>query len=134
MFPLFYVVSCIFSCFFIPWCIISLLKALINLKQHNDRSNIQLYQVLTKNYSTSPWVPIDTWRGQEGISEPNSRVWVLNHQVLKAPEAKTHAKTVIFYQIYELRAICASVPRCIEAIVQKDGGYIKYYLSLIVVN
>ena len=89
MFPLFYVVSCLFSCFFIPWCIISLLKALINLKQHNDRSNIQLYQVLTKNYSTSPGVPIGTWRGQEGISEPNFRVWVLNHQVLKAPEAKT---------------------------------------------
>ena len=74
--------------FFIPWCIISLLKALINLKQHNDRSNIQLYQVLTKNYSTSPGVPIGTWRGQEGISEPNFRVLVINHQVLKAPEAK----------------------------------------------
>ncbi len=50
----------VFMFFFIPWCIISLLKALINLKQHNDRSNIQLYQVLTKNYSTSPWIPIDT--------------------------------------------------------------------------
>ena len=97
MFPLFYVVSCLFSCFFIPWCIISLLKALINLKQHNDRSNIQLYQVLTKNYSTSPWIPIDTWWGQEGISEPNTRVLVLNHQVLKAPEAKTLSKTVIFF-------------------------------------
>ena len=64
---LFYVISCLLSCFFIPWCTISLLTALIDLKQHNDRSNIQLYQVLTKNYSTSPWVPIDTWRGQEGI-------------------------------------------------------------------
>ena len=44
---------------------------------------------LAKNYSTSPWIPIDTWWGQEGISEPNTRVLVLNHQVLKAPEAKT---------------------------------------------
>ena len=96
MFPLFYVVSCLFSCFFIPWCIISLLKALINLKQHNDRSNIQLYQVLTKNYSISPGVPIGTWRGQEGILESNIGVLVLNHQVLKAPEAKTLAKSVIF--------------------------------------
>ena len=59
---------------------------------------------------------------------------MLKHQVLKAPEAKTLAKTVIFYQIYEVRAICAAAPRCIEAIVQKDGGYIKYYLFLIVVN
>ena len=124
----------VFMVFFIPWCIISLLKALINLKQHNDRSNIQLYQVLIKNYSTSPGVPIGTWRGQEGISEPNFRVWVLNHQVLKAPEAKTLAKTVIFYQIYEVRAICAAAPRRIEAIVQKDGSYIKHYLFLIVVN
>ena len=90
--------------------------------------------MLTKNYSTSPGVPIGTWRGQEEISEPDFRVWVLNHQVLKAPEAKTLAKTVISYQIYEVRAICAAAPRGIEAIVQKDGGYIKYYLFLIVVN
>ena len=59
---------------------------------------------------------------------------MLNHQVLKAPEAKILAKTVIFYQIYEVRAICAAAPRRIEAIVQKDGGHIKYYLFLIVVN
>ena len=57
---------------------------------------------------------------------------MLNHQVLKAPEAKTLAKTVIFYQIYEVRAICAAAPRRIEAIVQKDGGYIKYFLFLLV--
>ena len=110
------------------------MRALINLKQHNDRSIIQLYQVLTKNYSTSPGVPISTWRGQEGISKPNFRGLVLNHQVLKAPEAKTLAKTVIFYQIYEVRAKCAAAPRHIEAIVQKDGSYIKHYLFLIVVN
>ena len=60
----------VFMVFLIPWCIVFLLKALINLKQHNDWSNIQLYQVLTKNYSTSPGVPIGTWRDQEGISEP----------------------------------------------------------------
>ena len=59
---------------------------------------------------------------------------VLNHQVLKAPEAKTLAKTVIFYQIYEVHAICAAAPRRIEAIIQKDGSYIKHYLFLIVVN
>ena len=134
MFPLFYVISCLFSCFFIPWCIISLLKALINLKQHNDRSNIQLYQVLTKNYSTSPGVPIGTWTDQEGIPEPILRGLVLNHQVLDGPEAKTLSKTVISYQIYEVRAICAAVPRYIEAIVQKDGGCIKYFLLLFVIN
>ena len=120
--------------FFITWCIISLLKAMINLKQHNDRSNIHLYQVLTKNYSTSPGVPIGTWRGQEGISKLNVRGLVLNHQVLKAPEAKTFSSTVIFYQIYEVRAICAAAPRHIEAIVQKDGGCIKYFLFLFVIN
>ena len=81
--------------------------------------------MLTKNYSTSPWIPIDTWWGQEGISEPNTRVLVLNHQVLKAPEAKTLAKTVIFYQIYEVHAICAAAPCRIETIVQKDGGCIN---------
>ena len=59
---------------------------------------------------------------------------MLNHQVLKAPEAKTLAKTVIFYQIYEVRAICAAVPPHIEAIVQKNGGCIKYFLFLFVVN
>ena len=59
---------------------------------------------------------------------------MLNHQVLKATESKTLTKTVIFYQIYEVRAICAAAPRRIEAIVQRDGGYIKYYLFLIVVN
>ena len=90
--------------------------------------------MLTKNYSTSPGVPISTWRGQEGISKPNFRGLVLNHQVLKAPEAKTLAKSVIFNQIYEVRAICAAAPRCIEATVKKDGGFIKYYLFLIVVN
>ena len=58
---------------------------------------------------------------------------MLNHQVLKAPEAKTLAKTVIFYQIYEVRAICAAAPRRIEAIVQKDGGCIKYFLFLFVI-
>ena len=54
-------------------------------------------------------------------------IWglVLNHQVLKAPEAKPLSKTIIFYKIYEVRAICAAAPRRIEAIVQKDGGYIK---------
>ena len=81
--------------------------------------------MLTKNYSTSPGVPIGTWKGQEGISEPNFRVWVLNHQVLKAPEAKTLAKTVIFYQIYEVRAFCAAAPCRIVALVQKDGGCLK---------
>ena len=115
----------VFMVLLIPWCIVSLLKALINLKQHNDRSNTQLYQVLTKNYSTSPEVPIGTWRGQEGIPKPNFRGLVLNHQVLKAPEAKPLSKTIIFYQIYEMWAICAVAPRRIEAIVQKDGGYIK---------
>ena len=125
MFPLFYVVSCLFSCFLIPWCIIPLLKALVNLKQHNNRSNIQLYQVLTKNYSTSPGVPICTWRGQKGISKPNFRGLVLNYQILKAPKAKPLSKTVIFYQIYEVHAICAAAPFCIETIVQKDGGCIK---------
>ena len=59
---------------------------------------------------------------------------MLNHQVLDGPEAKTLSKTVIFYQIYEVRAICAAAPRRIEAIVQKDGSYIKHYLFLIVVN
>ena len=90
--------------------------------------------MLTKNYSTSPGVPISTWRGQEGISKPNFRGLVLNHQVLKAPEAKPLSKTIIFYQIYEVRAICAAAPRRIEAIVQKDGGYIKEFLFLFVVN
>ena len=124
----------VFMVFLIPWCIVFLLKALINLKQHNDWSNIQLYQVLTKNYSTSPGVPIGTWRDQEGIPEPILRGLVLSHQVLDGPEAKTLSKTIIFYKIYEVRAICAAAPRRIEAIVQKDGGYIKYYLFLIVVN
>ena len=90
---------CVFMVFLIPWCIVFLLKALINLKQHNDWSNIQLYQVLTKNYSTSPGVPIGTWRDQEGIPEPILRGLVLNHQDLDGPEAKTLSKTVIFYQI-----------------------------------
>ena len=57
-----------------------------------------------------------------------------NYQILKAPEAKPLSKTVIFYQIYEVRAIYAAAPHRIEAIVQKDGGYTKYYLFLIVVN
>ena len=86
--------------------------------------------MLTKNYSTSPGVPIGTWRDQEGIPEPILRGLVLNHQVLDGPEAKTLSKTVIFYQIYEVWAIFAAVPCCIEAIVQKDGGYIKFFFHI----
>ena len=115
----------VFMVLLIPWCIVSLLKALINLKQHNYRSNIQLYQVLTKNYSISHEVPICTWRSQEGIPKPNFRGLVLNYQILKAPKAKPLSKTVIFYQIYEVHAICAAAPCRIETIVQKDGGCIK---------
>ena len=90
--------------------------------------------MLIKNYSTSPGVPIGTWRDQEGIPEPILRGLVLNHQVLDGPEAKTLSKTVIFYQIYEVRAICAAAPQHIEAIVQKDGGSINSFLFLFVVN
>ena len=90
--------------------------------------------MLTKNYSTSPGVPIGTWRDQEGIPEPILRGLVLNHQVLDGPEAKTLSKTVIFYQIYEVRAICAAAPCCLEVIVQMDGGCIKYFLFLFVEN
>ena len=120
--------------FKILWCIVSLLKALINLEQHNYRSNIQLYWVLTKNYPISHEVPICTWRSQEGIPKPSFRDLVLNYQILIAPKAKPFSKTVIFYQIYEMRAICAAVACCIEAIVQKNGGYIKIFLFLFVVN
>ena len=90
--------------------------------------------MLTKNYSTSHGVPIGTWRDLEGIPEPMLRDLVLNHQVLDGPEAKTLSKTVIFYQIYEVRTICAAVPCRLEVIVQMDGGCIKYFLFLLVEN
>ena len=79
--------------------------------------------MLTKNYSTSPGVPIGTWRDQEGIPEPILRGLVLNHQVLDGPEAKTLSKTVIFYRIMSL-----------EVIVQMNGGCIKYFLFQFVGN
>ena len=90
--------------------------------------------MLTKNYSTSPGVPIGTWRDQEGIPEPILRGLVLNYQVLDGSEAKTLSKTVIFYQIYEVRAICVAAPYRLEVIVQMDGGCIKYFLFLFVGN
>ena len=97
----------VFIVLLIPWCIVSLLKALINLKQHNYRSNIQLYRVLTKNYSISHEVPICTWRSQEGIPKPNFRGLVLSYQILKAPEAKPHSKTVIFLSnLWGARYLC----------------------------
>ena len=90
--------------------------------------------MLTKNYSTYPGVPIGTWRDQEGIPEPILRGLVLNHQVLGGPEAKTLSKAVIFYQIYEVHAICAAAPCRLEVIVQMGGGFIKYFLFLFVGN
>ena len=59
---------------------------------------------------------------------------MLNHQVLDGPEAKTLSKTVIFYPIYEVRAICAAAPCRLEVIVQMDVGCIKYSLFLFVGN
>ena len=90
--------------------------------------------MLTKNYSTSPGVPIGTWRDQGGIPEPILRGLVLNHQGLDGPEAITLSKTVIFYRIYEVRAICAAAPCCLEVIIQMDGGCIKYLLFQFVGN
>ena len=64
-----------------------------------EQSGLQLSQVLTKNYSTAPRVPMGS-RGQYVTPEPRFSGLVLDHQGLVELELKNHPKTAVFDQIW----------------------------------
>ena len=63
-----------------------------------NQSGLQLSQVLTKNYLSTPRVPMGTW-GYYVTPEPRFSDLVLDHKGLEELELKNHQKTVVLDQI-----------------------------------